>query len=735
MGDLYLNTGESIILTANRVSVNFIPFDIILTNQRLIFIDSTYARFEPQMVPLGDIFSVKAEKIATGEPVISLTLAASGLPGTHESMDLLFTQQPGERRKPEGNEWLRKLMENIVEIRQKSEFSDNLPSEQDTGMRPAIRRWIAPEILEPHKVVTAHPDLNTTVSLTPSKQEVLPGPPEEGSVKPQEIVTGSNSTLPKPAAPASGPDRDQQDLGRTERSEQVRDRSSVRTEETESPGKVAERTEDAEIPVPVSTVSGTPTLQEERAAGPVSTAIQPPGGINPEITAEPEGELLHHRPAGGMERISPEHENPVHPSMHSAGELTGENKTGEIEPTDSTSTDTGHQGSLDKSAPVSETTVHGSQASPLVVEWPVIQAKKEENIQAHHPASLSTKDDEKITDDQSEPDRPMPSGVFEERTNTNSPEMINWPVIPEKGEEKIPVSLPVPSGTCEDQPAGEEKSRPDFSGVSVPEKSDLPDNEIATVPERKDIGDSRDINGDGRSEAMVNSEPAAAIVTNLKEMDERNIPEIEKPVTPVTEPVRPIPEITGISTTPETSPPDNGTMAPGVESPSSQTEGRHRPGRGTIVGVIVILVIFAFTGAAIFLSHNPAGGNAPQLPAVIATPTINQTPEQPVVSIPETGVWVRVIYDRHYYGRVGNPGDLSEVSGTGDQFYPIRNSDNLVQVSLQKQDNSGEPLTVMIYRNGTAVYQDSTRIPRGDVSNLIDPRTGNPPAAVTPANP
>jgi hypothetical protein len=70
--------GESFIRTTGRVSVNFAVFDMILTTQHLILVDNTYARFEPQMIPVLNILAVTAGKVATGS-TISATAMLVGL--------------------------------------------------------------------------------------------------------------------------------------------------------------------------------------------------------------------------------------------------------------------------------------------------------------------------------------------------------------------------------------------------------------------------------------------------------------------------------------------------------------------------------------------------------------------------------------------------------------------------------------------------------------------------------
>jgi hypothetical protein len=94
-----------------------------------------------------------------------------------------------------------------------------------------------------------------------------------------------------------------------------------------------------------------------------------------------------------------------------------------------------------------------------------------------------------------------------------------------------------------------------------------------------------------------------------------------------------------------------------------------------------------------------------------------------------------VTYNGTYAGSIGNPGDLLLISGTGDQFYSIRDSSSLVQATLQKQDLTGNTLTVGVYTNGTLVTNRTVRAPHGTISILVDPTTGKPPYLPTVASP
>jgi hypothetical protein len=85
-----------------------------------------------------------------------------------------------------------------------------------------------------------------------------------------------------------------------------------------------------------------------------------------------------------------------------------------------------------------------------------------------------------------------------------------------------------------------------------------------------------------------------------------------------------------------------------------------------------------------------------------------------------------VVYSGNYYGRVGNPGSLQGVKGSGDQIYKIK-SDGLVQLQISKNDNTGNPLMVEIYRNGELMTYQVRSAPRGSIELLVDAKTGNPP--------
>ncbi len=147
------------------------------------------------------------------------------------------------------------------------------------------------------------------------------------------------------------------------------------------------------------------------------------------------------------------------------------------------------------------------------------------------------------------------------------------------------------------------------------------------------------------------------------------------------------------------------------------------------------MLIFGIAGIAVFSPAwfgTPSGVLSPvptpSLPETLApVPSTLVTPVPTPLIIPTIGVWVRVTYPHDFYGRLGNPGSLREVSGSGDRLYQMNADDHLVQVQMYKTDNSGDTLSVEIYRNGESMTRRTTTSPMGFIDLLVDSTTGDPP--------
>jgi hypothetical protein len=117
----------------------------------------------------------------------------------------------------------------------------------------------------------------------------------------------------------------------------------------------------------------------------------------------------------------------------------------------------------------------------------------------------------------------------------------------------------------------------------------------------------------------------------------------------------------------------------------------------------------------IHVKVGPAIGNnavtTPQLPEIRASPYASL----PNVSIPSSGVCVRVFSPGNFIGSIGANGQFREVNGTGDQFYPLSISSGMIEGSIGKQDGTANNLIIVVYKNGALVSQSYTSAPLGVV--------------------
>jgi hypothetical protein len=162
-------------------------------------------------------------------------------------------------------------------------------------------------------------------------------------------------------------------------------------------------------------------------------------------------------------------------------------------------------------------------------------------------------------------------------------------------------------------------------------------------------------------------------------------------------------------------------------------------------GVIIVVLIALAAGAYLVMPslfgigsstpppETPAPTSALTLvPTTIVAPDITTTamvmatppvPAAPKAVVPETGVWVRVTYEGSYSGTGGAPTRIRDITGTGDHFYQLAAKDELVIVTIQKQDNSGKKMTVEIYNEGKLLKSGSVSSPKGTVAINADLKT------------
>ncbi len=194
-GGPYLESGESIFLTTDRVRVNTVQYDVLLTTRHLILVETTHTRFQPKMYPLISIQSVKGGKTTNGELVISLFFNETDSESSGP-MVLVFSQLPGEQRISERDEWIKKLMKLIVSGRQESS-KDVGPAADDlkTGIMPSMRRTFAPEMSLPYKTARDIRPAHAEMVIIPDEPEPAVIPDETGpEIIPAPGIVGEMTT-------------------------------------------------------------------------------------------------------------------------------------------------------------------------------------------------------------------------------------------------------------------------------------------------------------------------------------------------------------------------------------------------------------------------------------------------------------------------------------------------------------------------------------------------------------
>ena len=151
-----------------------------------------------------------------------------------------------------------------------------------------------------------------------------------------------------------------------------------------------------------------------------------------------------------------------------------------------------------------------------------------------------------------------------------------------------------------------------------------------------------------------------------------------------------------------------------------------------ITGFIAVLIIGTVLMSG--CTNNAASPVATSTPTSMittqATPLPSATPVQ--ISIPQTGVWMKVTYPGNYTGTYGSIGYYqTPVTDKGDHFYPIASAGGPVVASIKKLDGSGDTLAIAIYKDGVLIKEDSTTAPYRLMEFYSDLKTSTPATSVT----
>jgi len=114
MGHPELKSDESVLLATQNIVVKSVPFEAILTNERLILVNSKDTLMPPQYLPLAAIMGMDTGENAIRDPTITFSVATEA--GTTRQMVLTFSRQAGGERRRECDEWARVLRERLAEF-------------------------------------------------------------------------------------------------------------------------------------------------------------------------------------------------------------------------------------------------------------------------------------------------------------------------------------------------------------------------------------------------------------------------------------------------------------------------------------------------------------------------------------------------------------------------------------------------------------------------------------------
>lgn len=171
------------------------------------------------------------------------------------------------------------------------------------------------------------------------------------------------------------------------------------------------------------------------------------------------------------------------------------------------------------------------------------------------------------------------------------------------------------------------------------------------------------------------------------------------------------------------------------------------PGKQTLIKAAgAVFVILLVAAAAVFILPMLGSGGLPvsggpgdvtptpgSSSSTILKPGTIVVRETVTASIPPKGVYVHINYLGGFKGSYGVPEFITAVPGnSGDKVWEVENATNsTVTASFEKQDGSGHPILVEIYRDGVLMTTGSTTVGHGSVSLSVDMVTGKAAEPVT----
>jgi len=181
MGDPDLYSDETIRLTAENIIVKSAPFEAILTNKRIILVDSRKKHIPQQTILLATLRHAEMSENAIRDPVITLSILTNT--GSTRQMVLTFSKKSGGERKRECEEWIKILRDYAASSTQTISHKVTPAPEQEP--RPE------PDVTTPPQIrMTSGSAVKKKIEIARPIKKII----ETGPVLPKPIET---STLPE----------------------------------------------------------------------------------------------------------------------------------------------------------------------------------------------------------------------------------------------------------------------------------------------------------------------------------------------------------------------------------------------------------------------------------------------------------------------------------------------------------------------------------------------------------
>lgn len=142
MGFPELDSDESVILQAHNIKVKSVVFEAVLTNKRLILVDSKKGLVPTQEILIATIDTIDGGENAIRDPILTFSIFSQG--GAARQMILTFPRETSGERRRERDDWLKALQAEISSSNNSPVISDVTVFDQHSEQNPASAHPVYP---------------------------------------------------------------------------------------------------------------------------------------------------------------------------------------------------------------------------------------------------------------------------------------------------------------------------------------------------------------------------------------------------------------------------------------------------------------------------------------------------------------------------------------------------------------------------------------------------------------